>query len=78
MPTEDARNLTLVALGVMIAYWIGWMLGHQFGSRGWTGPVHALRSLKLAQGMGWLQGFHAGRRAERRRSQSRQTRRSNP
>ena len=66
MPDEHARVFILVALGVMIAYWTGWMLGHQFGSRGLKGPVDGIRVIRLAYRAGWTRGWMDGRRSARR------------
>jgi hypothetical protein len=72
---EELRTLVLVALGVTIAYWFGWVFGHQFGSRGWSGPVEAIQSKTATWRAGWAAGFLTGRRTGRRLTSDRQRRR---
>lgn len=76
MPPEELRTLVLVALGVTIAYWFGWAFGHQFGSRGWAGPVEAIQSQSVTWRAGWVAGFLNGRRVGRRLILDRHRRRS--
>lgn len=76
MVVQDARTLVVVALSATLAYWLGWLFGHAFGSRGWSGPAAAWREKAAIYRVGWAAGFWTGRRSGRRLLLARQHRRS--